>query len=162
MRFLESGSSRWLAGIGALVILLVVVSVVVGTVMSGGEDDLLAAGTPEGTVQRYLLALEDNEPQQAFDYLSADLKEACAFEHFLQTTDYQRGKEIGAAITESHALDGARLIDVEVTEFNYEPPFGQGRYTYTVNFTLAQEGGAWRFTEPPWPVGWCDIERKLP
>jgi hypothetical protein len=64
-------SSRWLLIFGAAIGALVIVAIaLVFTLGRPGSAPLLPEDTPEGTVQRYLLALEAEDYKTAYSYLS--------------------------------------------------------------------------------------------
>lgn len=161
MRYFQTASSRWLAGAVLLVALLIVISVALSA-LDPGDDDLLPAGAAEGTVQRYLVALRDDEVDEAYGYVSGSLKETCTLQHFIETTSYQRDRDFSAVVKDTHIADGTYVVEVEITEPNYAPPFGSGGYSFTLQFTLQQEDDAWVFSDPPWPMSWCPEERVAP
>jgi hypothetical protein len=158
----RSASALWLIVIAAGAAILIVVSVVLNLLADDRADELLPADTPEGTVQRYLLALSEDEVPAAYDYVGDELKETCTLQHFIQTSSYQRERDFSARLSGTTKIDDGYLVVVEIGEPGFDPPFGQGQYSYTVTFSLAQEDGGWRISEPPWPVNWCPSEREAP
>jgi hypothetical protein len=62
-------SQRWLIIFGSLLAILTIAVVSVALINSGKEESLLAADTPQGTVQRFLLAYRNHDYQQAETYL---------------------------------------------------------------------------------------------
>ena len=62
-------SRRWFAVFASIIALLVLVSVVLVFISEGREARLLPADTPQGIVQRYLIALQKRDYQQAYGYL---------------------------------------------------------------------------------------------
>ena len=64
-------SGRWLLIFGVAIGVLTVVSIVLGLTL-GGEltASLLPEDTPEGTVQRYILAIGAEDYEEAYGYLS--------------------------------------------------------------------------------------------
>lgn len=160
MKWMQSASSRWLAAIASFAAVLVIVSVLISILAGNGNSDLLPADTPEGTVQRYLQALADDDVAAAYGYMSADLKDECSLELFLQTS-FWREQNFGAALSRTVNIDGRSIVNVEITEQGNNLPFGQGQYTFTTSFTMALENGEWCIAEPPWPVSWCPPEREL-
>src|SRR3972149_8937189 len=82
-------SRVWLIGVAAFVLALVAAGLVVALVTTRGGVDLLPADSPEGTVQRYLLALEDEDYPMAYEYLAARPKRSCTLEEFLRLVSYR-------------------------------------------------------------------------
>lgn len=150
-------SKMWLFGAVTLVVALVVGGVTVALIAGRGDVQLLPSGSPEGVVQRYLLALEGEEYREAYDYLSDDVRRECRYEHFLRGAS---STEIG----QSHVtLEGTRVVDdraqvkARFTIFDPEGLFGPSERSYDRTFHLELETGQWRLgsiPETPWPV-WC-------
>jgi len=160
MGILQSPSSRWLAGIALVVLVAVVLSVVLALVNRRGVS-LLAEDTPEGVVQRYLLAIEEDDSKRAYSYLSSELQEYCTYRHFLDSMRVRERRDMRISLEGTEALDGDVEVRVKVTETRLLEPFGFREYTYPARYVLEREGDAWRFSEPPWPLGWCPgLERK--
>ena len=156
----QSASQWWLISIGVVAAALVIISVIINVVADDGDADLLPEDTPEGTVQRYLKALAADDPALAFSYISTS-QEGCTLENFIQTTEYRRTQDFSATLTRTTTTDVATLVTVKITESEFDPPFGGGGYDFDSIFTLKQEDGVWRFTEPPWP-SWCPPQREVP
>ena len=160
MRIPHTPSSRWLAGIALLVVALVVLSVVVALVNRRGVS-LLPEDTPEGVVQRYVLALQEGDGKRAYGYLSGELQEHCTYQYFWDSTRTLERRDTRISLESTEALDGDVEVWVKVTETRLSQPFGMREHSYTMQYVLEREKDAWRFSEPPWPLGWCPgLERK--
>ena len=44
---------------------------------------------------------------------------------------------------------------VEITRYSDSVLFDREVFPNSSRFILEREGEIWRFTEPPWPMGWC-------
>ena len=66
-------SNRLLLSFGVGIGILVVVAVAL-VLSTSGSVSLLPEDTPQGTVQRFLMALQDKDLQKAYSYLSLDVK----------------------------------------------------------------------------------------
>lgn len=158
---LQSTSSRWLAGVALVILVIIVVSVVVGLTKRPREATLLPEGTPEGTVQRYLLAVEQEESRRAYEYLGPALQERCEFQHFRDSTRRinRRGggtaEDLRVTLEGTQAINGSVEVQVRITQFRVSAPFDVNEYSHVQHFTLEQLDGTWRFDEPPWPMSWC-------
>jgi hypothetical protein len=158
LRF-QSASTKWLAGIIASAALLIIMAVVINMVSDNRDPDLLSIDTPEGIVQRYLLALNEDESAEAFGYFSASLS-TCTLTQFVEMTSYQRQQNFSASLGKTTTTDKATLVTVSITDRSSGDLFGNNSYSYDVIFTLKQESDGWRFSEPTWPMSWCPDEPK--
>ena len=158
---MRSSSSKWLVGGGLVILALIIASVGVGLLNRPQSADLLPQGTPGGTVHRFLLAIEQGETRQAYQYLSADLQEKCTFEHFRDATrrfdrrDSRGGRDTRIALESEQTLDDAIEVRVRITEFNVSAPFDVSERSYTQDFLLEEIDSAWQFVNEPWPMTWC-------
>jgi hypothetical protein len=154
----RSASTVWLITVSTIAIVLVLVSVLLNVLLDGKSEDLLPADSPEGTVQRYLRAIADDDVTVAYGYLSSDLQTACTLQHFIQSTEYYRSRDFGARLRDTVEIDETRVVSAEISEPDGGSIFGNRGFDFTTTYTLAIEGGEWRMSEPPWPMGWCPME----
>jgi len=155
---MQTLSSRWLVAIAAVVVALILVSVVVALINPRGAAETLPEDTPEGIVQRFILALEDEDYSLAHGYLSDELKESCPMAHMRDTVQWfaEESRDRRVALLEKEDLsDGRVQIRVRITEVTVSPPFGVNEYSHKEFYVLVREGGEWRFAELPWPIDWC-------
>ena len=145
-------STRWLAGVAAVVVVAIALSVV--AIVVKDEQDF-AAGTPEGTVQRYLRAVIDGDANAARGYLSADLIDRCDEQRLRDA--YRRGsrRDVRATLRGTAEVGDVTEVRIRITEFRDDPPFRRDDYSHDEFFALRQEGGEWRIVEPPWPLSFC-------
>lgn len=140
----ETRRPSWLlpAGIGLLVLVLVVVALVRDPVQ-------LDPGTPEGTVQEYLQAISEDDFETAFELLHPEEFEGCV------PGDIERhvGDRQFTASLESDAQPiGDRdmtVVNVRI-RFGTDGPFGSGWETFE-SFELIHEDNFWWITGEPWP-----------
>ena len=158
---MKSSSSKWLAGAGLAILAIIVVSVVVAVLNRSPNAVAFPEDTPEGTVQRFLEAIEDGETRQAYDYLSIELQEKCTFAHFQDTTrqfdsrDLNGGRDRRITLESTQPIDDTIAVQVRITEFNVSAPFNVNEYSYTQEYVLQELDGNWRFVDEPWPMNWC-------
>jgi hypothetical protein len=138
----ETNRPAWLlpAGVGLLVLVLVVVALVRDPVELDPE-------TPEGTVQEYLQAISDGDYETAFELLHPDEFEGCV------PSDIGRdlGNEPFTASLESDVepMEELTIVNVRI-RFGTDGPFGSGWETFE-SFELVSEDGFWWITGEPWP-----------
>ena len=144
----------WLVVAATIVAALLVSAVTIALVTTRGGVDLLPADSPEGVVQRYLLAVEREDYAEAYDYLSSDLRWRCSLDDFVR-----KGYWPDMEITENHvtlektqSFDGRAVVTARVTVFEPDVPFGASEYSYDRTFQLKLEAGQWRLTGPEF---WC-------
>ena len=143
-------SSRWLLAFGVAVGVLVIVAIVLVLTIGGArEGPLLPEDTPEGTVQRYLLALEAEDYLKAYSYLSPPASEKLPYEEW-------RGPFIGpgerpelrATLGKSAVTGNEATVDVVVDVFRPGGPFENPVHTHDISFFLKREGTSWRIASP--------------
>ncbi len=159
-----SASTKWLAGVVVVVVGLIVVSVVVAAMGAGNEPVLLPETQPEGVVQRYLLAVDANETEKAYGYISPTLKGYCTVQHFRDSSQYIREQDMRISLSRTEVIDGVTFVDVRVTQtrVNAEIPFTPRESSSTQRFSLQPVDGVWRFIDPPWPMSWCPGLERVP
>jgi len=153
-----SASTRWLAGVG-IVVAVVVITAAVLTALAEDEQQF-PPGSPEAAVQSYLREVANGDATAAFAYLSSDLLDHCG--DFPRDAITQRGNyRFRATLVETVERDAFVEVNVDVSERWGDPPFGGGESTWRQVFVLSQEDGAWRFSESPWPL-YCPNPKPLP
>ena len=160
-----SASTKWLGGVAAVVVGLIVVSVLVAALGANKEPVLLPEDQPEGVVQRYLLAVDANETEKAFGYVSPKLKDYCTVQQFRDSTQYTREQDMRISLSRTEVVGGVTFVDVRVTQthVNAEIPFTPRESSFTQRFSLQQVDGAWKFIDPPWPMSWCPgLDPRVP
>lgn len=150
-----------------VIVIVAAVGVTVAFLYRSGELPLLPEGTPEGSVHRFLLAVEQGDKRRAYDYLSPQLQDTCTYDDFRDSIRWLESKNIRDANDLRVILEGTEsdngLVDVRVriTRFHLSPPsplsppFEGGESTYGERFTLEMTDGDWLFVDPPWPMSRC-------
>ena len=144
-----------LGGIGVLVIAALFIFF-----FRQGEQDYAVEDTPQGVVRNFILALEKEDYDRAYEYLQA--QERPEYEQFLQ---YFMGPDAGmqrtaVRIGEAHPTGERTLVNLTLIHQSSEP--FQDAYYEETTASLVKEGGRWaivRMPYPYWDWGW---EEKLP
>ena len=150
-----------MAGLALVILVLVGVSAAVTLVGRGGEPVLLAEGTAEGAVQRYLLAIETGDDRGAYEFLSPQLLDTCTFQHFrdslrgIKPDGVRNRQDLRVTLIDIKPQEEAVHVRVRITRFRIDPPFGGKEYSHIERYTLEQADGDWQFVERPWPMRWC-------
>ncbi|MSQ61962.1 MAG: hypothetical protein EXR43_05225 [Dehalococcoidia bacterium] len=143
-----SGSTRWLLAFAVLLFLVIAASAVIAILAN--DEDQLAAGSPEETVQRYLRALSDRDASTALSFLSPELSERCGRDAREQIT--RRDIRIRAVLERTVIGDSSAEVHIRITE-TFEAPLVLGNESsFPAVFELTRQDGSWRFTTLPWPL----------
>ena len=145
-------SNRWLVGLGVGVAAIVVASVAVA-VLFGDDEQSFPEGTPEAVVQTYLRGVRDRDSAAALASFTEELRGRCEAERLRQS--YRYGREFRATILETHERGDVVEVDVRIAEPGGGGPFGGDDYRHDHIVVLRRVDGAWRISEPPWPVEFC-------
>jgi hypothetical protein len=147
-------SNRWLLIFGAAIGVLVIVAIVLVLTLPAKEVPLLPEDTPEGTVQRYLLALEAEDYAEAWSYLSPPDTEKLTYEDWMRSA-VGSGEKPGLKVTlgKSAITNSTATVDVVVDIFRPGGPFDNSVSTNRFSFVLVKQGTSWKITSPTY-VWW--------
>jgi hypothetical protein len=145
-------SSQFLIGFGIVIILIVAVAITLALV--GGNDavKLLPENSPEGIVQRFLVAVKEQDYVKAYTFLSPESE-------YLKTSPYddwvrsmqtanRNNSSWKASIVKSTVRENDATIDVAVDVFRADGPLANPVNTNHVTFLLHQENGKWLINSP--------------
>ena len=143
-------SRRWLFTFGlAIGVLLIVTVALVLTTASPADKPLLPEDTPEGTVQRFLLAVRDEDYLTADSYLSPPIDDKADYDlRRIRETGPGNGPGWKATLGKSIERDDEATVDVTVDVFRPRGPFENSVRTHQVTFFLKKEGTSWKITSP--------------
>lgn len=152
---------KFLIAIVVGVIILVVVAFLL--VVQQPEPSYQAEDTPEGVIHNYLLALEDEDYERAYGYISPQIENYPAtvsdFIHDIETSRwlfYLYGDNpISYQILDSKLFPGQAVVNVEITHFSRGGLLGADSYQTTSTFTLVPAGTSWQITRGG-PEFWLD------
>lgn len=143
---------RSLLVIGGGIVALVVVAVLAVVLFGSREPQSFAADTPEGVVQRHLAAVEDEDYETAWSYLSEAVQSEWSMDEYRRAArDYgYYGGQSRRVLFDRSEVDGDRArVWLTVEEYYGGGPFGGGEtYRSERQIALVREGGAWRIDDP--------------
>jgi len=147
-------SNRWLIIFGAVIFVLVVAAVVLVLFLPPSEAPLAPEGTPEGTVQRYLLALEAEDFPTAWGYLSPPASENLTYDNWLRQMPRPAEKPgIRITLRKSSLTGNQASVEVVIDVFRPTGPFDNPVSSQDVTFFLTRIGTSWKITSPTY-VWW--------
>ena len=143
-------SSRWLIAGGLLLALVIGGSIAVGTTRRGETE--FPPDSPEGTVQRYVRAIEAEDAVAIRDTLSPAARDRCQVPDIRNNLRYPDDRDLRVTLRDT-SLDGDRAeVKVRVTETTGSGPFDSGSYDHDETFDLVRVNGAWLIDGPTWPI----------
>jgi hypothetical protein len=151
-RMIEMKSSnRVLLLFGAFIGLVAVVTMALVIATGNRPVKLLPEGTPEGTVQRYLLAIDSGDYHTAYNYLSfPPADKTTTYDIWRQGFNYPSTRSAYKATLAQSTITGSEA-NVSVVIEVFRPGggvFNNPTYTNNIVFSLSQVSGAWKITNP--------------
>ncbi len=130
---------------------MLVTSVV--TVLSRGDGESLAVGTPERAVQDYLIAIDEGDYATAYGLLTPDLQSNCSRPEF-ERSIYRRETSPRVRLDEVTRTSTGAEVTVRITETYSAQPI-PSESSFTQRFLLEEVGGLWKLSAPSWPTPAC-------
>ena len=146
-----NSSRRWLIVFAIVISVLVIATVSLVLLTKGNEVALLPEDTPQGTVQRYLIAVQEENYQKAYNYLSFDpLERIKTYDDWLgmvvgepQISNQPTWKATLGRITQD--VDNA-TVEVTIDTFRPRGPFEDPLRSQQIVFQLSRIDGKWVIT----------------
>jgi len=144
----EAGLSRVPpnAVLGVVAALVVVLAVVTALLTTQRERPELDPGTPEGTVQIFILAFVEGDDDQAVALLDPAL--GCS----APLRDVYRPSRVSLSVVSSKITGEEGVVVLDVTEYS-GGLFDS--WSHREDFYLIRADGSWLITGNPWPVYSC-------
>lgn len=146
-------TDKFLIGIVVGIFGLIIVATVV--VLARGRHEAYATGnTPADVVHNYFLAIQREDYEKAYSYLSDDLKHKPDLDEFITTLDnYGRRSEAALKIGQSTVTGNRATVDVSITTYSGGDLFSS-RSSYTSQQTAhlrPAANGEWKLIDFPYP-----------
>jgi hypothetical protein len=147
-------SSRFLIGFGIALAVVVVVAVAL-VLTTRGSVTLLPEDTPQGVVQRYLMAVQEKDYSKAYGFLRVDQNNTkLTYDEWLKQlpVPYPRSQQSSWKATLGHISETGSDATVEVIIDTFRPggPLANPVNSQLVIFQLKKVGNAWFITSPPY------------
>lgn len=143
--------------LGGMVTLLVLAGL--SLVLLRGPQSVLPADTPGGTVQRFLDTIENENYDEAYNYLSWRMFNKPTREEYVMNHmdfgGYAASRAARSQVGRESISGNSATVEVTINDYSTSSwPFGGAYdYTYTETFTLVREKDVWLITDLPWTYG---------
>lgn len=148
----QATPDRSLLVIGCGVVILVVVAVIAVVLLGSRDAQPFAADTPEGVVQRHLAAVEDEDYETAWGYLSAAVRSDMSMDEYRRAAQDYGSYRVGSrrVLFDRSEVDGDRArVWLTVEEYYDGGPFsGANTYRSPREIALVREDGKWQIDDP--------------
>ncbi len=148
-------STRTLIGIVAGVIVLVVLAIALPRLIDQ-EEATYPPNTPEGTVQRYIRAVIDEDVDTALALLAEENTTTCMDEGLRDRLSYHYVEEHRVRLGDVEEIDAETVIVTIRITYTREPDLFQlpdEGYTYDYDYELRRSlDGFWLIAESEWPI----------
>lgn len=141
--------NRWLAVAALAVAAIVAGSLALGTL--GKQEREFAADTPEGAVQRYLRAVEEEDATTIRSLMAPGVTERCELSDIRNALRYPDNRDLRVTLRSSKVTGDRAEVRVGVSEVS-GGPFDGGSYDHDETYDLVRSGSGWLFSEPGWPI----------
>lgn len=144
---------KFLLGIIAGIVLLIVVAVVTVLLRSPGQEAYMADDTPAGVVHNYFLAIQRKDYERAYSYLSDDLESKPDLDEFIRAMDNTGTAEAALQIRQTRTGNVHTQVDVTITTYRGGGLFESNSNTRqdTAYLRATGSGGDWKLIEFPYP-----------
>ncbi len=152
-------TDKFLIGIVAGIVLLIVVALVV--TLTRPEPRYQVEDTPEGVAHNYLLALQKEEYERAYGYLSPTLKGYPAspdkFAEHVQDDSRRFRLDTDTTLSiKSTTVTGSRAtVTVCESRFHGGDLFDSSQYTYVFEMELGLEDDGWKIVDSDYYFARC-------
>lgn len=141
-------SRRWLIIFAIVIGVLVIATVSLVLFAKENQVTLLPENTPQGTVQRFLIAVQDKDYLKAYNYLSLDQTgKIITYNDWIMRVSYVQStwKATLGKVTENG--DNA-TVEVTIDIISPGGPFENSTYSQQLTFQLIKENGLWFIVSP--------------
>ncbi len=136
--------------IGAAVVAVIVVGAAV-VALTRSEPATLDPSTPEGTAQRYVQAVLDDDNRTVHDLL---LEEDCQV-----GPHYYGNQSVRARLVDSSVEGDTAVVEIELNHSSGSPLFGGYNWQERAQIELELTADGWKVLERSWPYFYCEVTK---
>jgi hypothetical protein len=146
-------SRRILIGFGAGILVLIIAAVVLVVTTGHRNPPMLASDTPQGTVQRFLMAIQEKDYRAAYDYLlfpnpTAPKVPTESYDSWLLSARFSSDSTWKASLGSVEISGDTASLNVIIDIFRAEGPLGNPISSQNMTFILKKSGPDWRIISP--------------
>jgi hypothetical protein len=151
-------TDKFLIGIVVGIVLLVVAAFVV--TLTRPEPTYQAEDTPEGVARNYLLALQKEDYQRAYGYLSPTLKGyPVSVERFAEDVEdsswlFRLDTDTTLAVESARVTGNRTVVKVRESRFHGSGLFDSSQSTAIFEIKLQLEDGGWKIVDADYYFAW--------
>lgn len=146
-------SNRFLLGFGIIITVLIAAAIIL-VVTNHNEIEMLPENTPQGIVQRFMLAIQEHDVQKAYTYLDiVENTEKLTYDDWVKSysTEIQATQTTWkATLGNTIITDDTATVEVLIDIFQPGSPFEDPTYTRHYTYQLRRTNDTWFITERPW------------
>ncbi len=146
-------SSRTLLSFGIALGVLVIATLVLALTLGKGNAPLMSENTPQGVIQRYLLAIQEKNYLAAYNYLApSDPKNVNepirSYDMWLQQVQNSVNSTWKANLGKVTISGETANVDVSIEVLRPDGPFGNPVNANNITFFLKMVGANWLIISP--------------
>ena len=151
-------NDKFLIGIVVGIVLLMIVAISV-VLLRGQSEEYVTDDSPAGVVHNYFLAIQRQDYDRAYSYLSDEVKSKPDLDDFILVADnYGYRSESSLKIGQSTIDDDRAQVEVTITTYTGGRLFDSGSYanrdTVHLRATPDNEWKIYQFPYPYWGYNW--------
>lgn len=144
-------SGKFLLVFGIIILAVVAIAVTLA-VTSGNEPvKMLPEDSAGGTVQRFLIAVKEQDYEKAYTFLSprTDNVKTSPYEDWVRSVQSRSNiSSWKAGIVKSTVKENSATVEVAIDVFRPGGPLSNPVHTNNIAFLLQKEGGKWLISSP--------------
>ena len=153
-----TSSKRFLIGFSIAIVVLAAAAISIALLTQGNNIVLEPENTPQGTVQRFLIAIQDKDYPKAYSYLKVETKNQpmpYTYSDFLNevTHPWSTGTAWKATLSKTTVTGDSATVEVIVDTLRPGGPFQDPVNTQTVTFQMTKVDNTW-YVSNPYSLWW--------
>ena len=152
-----NSSRRWLFIFAIVIGALVIATVSLVLLTKGNKVTLLPEDSPQGTVQRYLMAVQEKDYQKAFGYLSfSPTDKITTYNDWIVMFGPSQASSQSvwkATLGKIKVIGNNATVEVNIDTAHPGGLFGNSQYSQLIIFQLAKTANVWLITSPTY-ISW--------